>query len=206
MPRSFADKRRAAVDATMRDEVYRTSVKIITEEGIVALTLDRIAKEIGVSRPTLYNYFPDRAGIVTFIENRAFEPLGALLEEIVAAEGAAQDKLAQICTAVIDSVYRERALVLAIFHKEMLEGVVKDAKAAKRERAVALISKVLEHGIESGELRPLPVQAAAEVILGAITGLVDSMVYSGSFRTADEVVPPMLDVLLRGLEKTANTQ
>lgn len=196
----FAAKRRAAVDAAMRDEVYRTSVKILTEDGFAALTLDRIARDIGVSRPTLYNYFSDRAGVVNFIEDRVFEPLEASLDEIVAGDGTAADKLQAMCSAVIDSIYRERALVLAMFHKEMLDGAVKEAKAAKRERAIGLLSRVLEDGVRSGELREVALRPAAEVVFGAITGLVDGMVYSGRFVTADQAVPPMLDVLLRGLE------
>lgn len=195
----FAAKRRAAVDAAMRDEVYRTSVKILTEEGFAALTLDRIARDIGVSRPTLYNYFSDRAGVVNFIEDRVFEPLEASLEEIVAGDGSARDKLHAVCTAVIDSIYNERALVLAMFHKEMLDGAVKESKAAKRERAIGLLTRVLKEGVRSGELRDLQLRPAAEVIFGAITGLVDGMVYSGAFLPAAEVVPPMLDVLLLGL-------
>ncbi len=197
----FADKRRAAIDGAMRDEVYRTSVRILTEEGIAALTLDRIATEIGVSRPTLYNYFRDRAGVVTFIEDRVFAPLEALLDEIVGGHAPAREKLEALCTAVVDGVYRERALVLAIFHKEMLEGAVKEAKAAKRERAIGLVARVLEEGMRTGELRAVPVRSAAEVVFGAINGMVDSMVYSGRFRTGAEVVPPVLDVLLRGLDR-----
>lgn len=199
----FAHKRRAAVDAAMRDEVYRTSVKILTEEGFAALTLDRIATEIGVSRPTLYNYFPDRAGVVIFIENRLFAPLETLLDEIAAGPAPAREKLAALCTAVIDGVYQERALVLAVFHKEMLEGAVKQAKAAKRERAIALVAAIIDQGVRSGELRVVPVRAAAEVVFGAISGMVDSMVFSGRFRTAAETVPPLLDVILRGLARPA---
>ncbi len=198
----FADKKRAAIEAAMRDEVYRTSVEILTNEGFASLSLERLATEIGVSRPTLYNYFPDQAGVVIFIEDRVFESLEVEFDRIVTVEASATQKLESICTAVIECVSRERVLVLAMFHKDMLDGAVKDAKSARHKRVVSMICQVLEQGVQSGELRPIPIQAAAQVVFGALAGHVDSMIYSGEFLAAAEVVPPMLDVLLKGLENT----
>lgn len=197
----FTELKRAAVDAAMRDEVYRTSVKILVEEGLYSLTLDRLATEIGVSRPTLYNYFSDRAGVVSFIEDRVFENLGAELERIAGGAGTAREKLEAICNAIIDCIFQERILVLALFHKEMLEGELKDARAARRQQAMDVIVHVLEQGMSSGELRSLPLSAASQVVFGALAGHVDGMIYSGNFVPAAEVVPPMLDVLLGGLER-----
>lgn len=197
----FEEKKRAAIDAAMRDEVYLTSVKIITEEGIGALTLDRIAKAIGVSRPTLYNYFSDRAGVLIFLEDRIFEPLGVRIEEISASNAPASEKLEDICRTIIDSIYGDRALVSALFHKEIVDDAIKESKMTKRERAIGVMQQVIEEGVVSGEFRSVPNRAAAEVVFGAISCAVDNMVYSEKFRRADDVVPPMLNVLLGGLER-----
>lgn len=196
----FSDKRRAAVDAAMRDEVYRTSVKILTEEGMAGLTLDRIASEIGVSRPTLYNYFSDRADVVNFIADRLFEPLNELLDDIVARPIPAREKLDGVCSSVIDSIYQERALVEALFLTEMREGELRQGKADRRRNALRLISTILEEGVARGEFRPVPVSMAAELILGAIHSQLEGMIDSGHFLSADEVVPPLLDLLLVGLQ------
>ena len=198
--------RRAERQEWQRRYIQERAMNVFAASGYHGTTMEMVAEAAEVSKGTLYNYFSDRAHVVIFIENRVFEPLGQKLDEIVGGELPAVEKLRALCTEVIDSVYRERVLVLAMFHKEMLEGAVKEAKAAKRQRAVSHISQILEQGIQSGELRPVPVAAAAKVVLGAITGLVDSMVYSGDFLPAEDVVPPMLDVLLRGLERPSASE
>lgn len=195
----FAEKKRAAVDAVMRDSVYGSAVKIIKEEGLATLTLERIAREIGVSRATLYNYFSDRADVLSFIKERVFEPLEESLDAIAKGNAASTAKLEGICTVFIDSIYHERALILAVFHDEMLEGSAKKARAAKRERVIANISGVIEEGIACGEMRQMSVRAAAHVVLGSVIDLIETMIYSGEFQPASEVIPPILNVIFGGV-------
>jgi AcrR family transcriptional regulator len=48
-----------------RDRVAEVALQIIDEEGIEALSLERIANEIGVKAPSLYHHFADKAAILT---------------------------------------------------------------------------------------------------------------------------------------------
>ena len=195
----FADKRKAAVETAMKDAVYEAAVRILTEEGFGALTLDRIAKAIGVSRPTLYNYFNDRAAVVNFVEDRAFAPLVEMLDEVAASKDSAIEKLDKVCRAVLNRIVEERALVMALFQKEMPDSEILQGKKAKRDRALARIEQILRDGVAAGEFRPIPVEHAAQVVMGCLTGIIDTMVFSGDFKDPGETLPPMLDVLVRGL-------
>jgi AcrR family transcriptional regulator len=198
---SFADKRRAAVDAAMRDEVFNTSVKILADEGLSALTLDRIAKEVGVSRPTLYNYFPDRGGVLIYIEDRVFGKLTEKLDEIAANSTPAKQRLKSIATTAIESLTRESALLLAFFHQELIENAVLEAKAARRKRATDMVSKVIEDGIEAGEFRPLPAGLAAEIFFGIISGTIDKLVYFGQIDPESAETSEKIEILFTGLNK-----
>jgi len=88
MPR-YSQKQKAALTALMQDEAYRSAIEIIASEGLHGLTLERLAKKIGLSRASLYNYFADRDAIVTFVEERTFEPVISALEAIAGGDGGA---------------------------------------------------------------------------------------------------------------------
>jgi AcrR family transcriptional regulator len=57
--------RRAANKQRTRDALSRAAIALVSEEGIDALTADRIAAEAGVSRRTLFNYFPRVEDVLT---------------------------------------------------------------------------------------------------------------------------------------------
>lgn len=199
MPR-YSKKQKAALDALMREEVYRQARAIIEEEGLHGLTLERLAKRIGVSRGTLYNYFADRHAIVSFVEERTFEPVFAVLREIAAGERSAAAKLEAIASEIFAAVRKNLTLVVAL-SPEKFSGRDKRTHLERRERGLALFRRLIQEGIDRGEFRELSPVLVSEVLFGTIAGLIDNMAYVGEFRKPEEIVPTLMQVLLRGLKR-----
>lgn len=196
----YPEKRRQALEATMRDEVFRVASAILREDGLAAMTMDRIAREVGVSRATLYNYFADSDAVMNFVEARTFEPVVAQVEAVAEGDGAAPEKLTAIARVLFDSLYEDRALLMAVFAKKEMHGVRAEQKRQHRRKFLDVIEAVVAAGVAEGSLRQVPERLAAEVFLGALGGLIDSMVYAADFKTADEIVPGLMDILLAGLD------
>ena len=198
MPR-YSEKKRAALDAMMKEEVYRVAVEILTREGMAALTMERIAKEVGVSRGTLYNYFADSDAVMIFVEERTFEPLQRKVEEIVSGAFAPVEKLRTISRAIFTALYEDRSLVMALFPTHESSGPRCDHKAEQHTRAVDALQRVVREGIADGSFRKVPPVLVGRIYFGAVTGLLESMVYSGEFLAPDDVVPGFVDFFLSGL-------
>ncbi|HTC82023.1 MAG TPA: helix-turn-helix domain-containing protein, partial [Acidimicrobiia bacterium] len=47
-----------------KDASARAALEIIDAEGLEALSLERLAKELGVRAPSLYHHFADKAEIL----------------------------------------------------------------------------------------------------------------------------------------------
>lgn len=196
----YSEKRRAALEATMQDEVHRVAAEILRAEGLAALSMDRIAREIGVSRGTLYNYFADADSVLNFVEARTVEPILAAVEELAAGGAAPDEQLAAVARTLLGGLYDDRALAMALFAKQELHGSRAKQKVAHRDRFLNVVTDIMRSGIEAGALREVPPRLAAEVFLGAIAGLIDMMMYSGEFKPADELVPGLMDVIVGGLQ------
>ena len=199
MPR-YSERQKVALDALMKDDTYRHALEIIESDGLQGLTLDRLAKRIGVSRGSLYNYFADRDAIVDFVEERTFEPLVAVLERIVDGDGSAAAKLGAITNEVLAAV-RENLTVVVALSPEKHSNRDKQSHLRRRERGLDLLHRVVREGIDKGEFRELPPDLVSEVLYGAITGLIDNMAYSGEFRKPEEIVPTMMEIFLSGLKR-----
>jgi TetR/AcrR family fatty acid metabolism transcriptional regulator len=197
----YPEKRRQALEATMRQEVFRVASGILREAGLKALTMDRIAREVGVSRATLYNYFADSDAVMNFVEARAFEPVAERVADIVANADSAPEKLEAVARTVLGALYEERALLMALFAKQALHGPRAEQKRRHRARILDQVQMVITAGIAEGSLRQVPPRLAADAFMGALGGLIDSMVYADAFRPADEIVPGLMDVLRFGLDR-----
>jgi len=199
MPR-YTEKQKAALDALMRDDVHRHAVEIIESEGLPALTLDQLAKAVGVSRATLYNYFADRDAIVDFVEDRTFSPVLDVLEEIGGRDLPPPAKMEAFVSKIFEALYENRVLVVALsptHHKGPQQG----GQAARFNRALAVCRNIVQQGIDAGDFRALPTDLAGEIILSSMSGLVDTMAQSGELRKPQEIVPTFMTIVLGGLNR-----
>jgi len=195
----YPEKRRAALEATMQSEVHRVASAILREEGLDALTMDRIAREVGVSRGTLYNYFADADAVLNFVEARTFDPIAERVEQVAAEPGSPALRLEAVARTVLDALYKDRALAMALFAKKELQGPRAEQKRCHREHFIEVVSAIVTSGIADGSLRRMEPTLAADLFLGAMSGLIDSMMYAGELKPADELVPGLMDVMLRGM-------
>ena len=65
--------RRAEKRAAKQVELLDTAMHIITSEGLEALTIARLAKDMGASVGGLYRYYPSKEAIIVALENRAIQ-------------------------------------------------------------------------------------------------------------------------------------
>ena len=56
--------------ALTRDEVVATAIKLLDEVGLAGLTLRRLAKELGISAPTLYWHVKDKRELLDLMAER----------------------------------------------------------------------------------------------------------------------------------------
>ena len=196
----YSDKQKAALDTLMKEDVFAQTVKLIADEGLSGLTMERLARGVGVSRATLYNYFKDRDALVEFVEDRTFAPLFESLERIAIGDLPPTEKLRTMAEEIFRGVFENRALVVALT-PEKHRTSSHECQGARRRRARESVERVLREGVEGGEFRSLPVDATAELFLSAIVGLIDTMVFEAEFRKAEAIVPNLMDVFLGGLTR-----
>lgn len=184
----------------MRDDVYRHALRIIETDGLSGLTVDGIAKAIGVSRGTLYNYFADRDAIVDFVEDRTFTPLLDAIDEIADGDLESAAKLEAIAAAVFAGVHENFALVMAL-SPEKPRRYSRDCKQEGHRRGQAAIQRVIEQGMNEGNFRDLPLELTAEIFLSSVAGMIDHMARRGEFRKPEQIVPTFMDIFLKGLKR-----
>ncbi len=202
MPR-YSEKQRAALDALMKDDVYCQAMEIITAEGLSALTMERLATDVGVARGTLYNYFTDRDAVVDYLEERTFAPVLAAIQELADGALPPDEKLSTIAQWIFTATYNDRALVVALVPNKHA-GANRQCQERRHVSALAAVEAVVREGVEGGVFRSLVPELAAEIFLSAVIGMIDTMAFTGKFLPPDEVVPTFTELMLSGFRSASN--
>jgi AcrR family transcriptional regulator len=89
-----------------REEAKEVALRQLAESGTGGLSLNAIAREIGLSGPALYRYFANRDALLTALVTDGFEAVGDALED---AAASAADRSPEERLRVVLGVFRERA-------------------------------------------------------------------------------------------------
>ena len=83
----------------VRDAILDTTAALVTEHGLLAVTMSQIAEETGIGRATLYKYFPDVESIVLAWHDREMSAHLAYLAEVRDREHDARARLEAVLEA-----------------------------------------------------------------------------------------------------------
>ncbi len=187
-----------------RDLILDATDRLLATTGFRSITMDDIAAAAGVSRRTIYMYFPSKDEVGLSSIDRVVESTHGHLERIAEAEGDPSARLHQILVERvlyrIDSVRPYRASLNELFE------AVRPAYMARRkrhhDREIALVARVLEGGRACGKLSFDDAAATAATLVQATNAFLP---YSlgveelGERARIEEGVRRMADLLLRSL-------
>jgi AcrR family transcriptional regulator len=130
--------------------ILAAAMQIVTDEGIAGLSMSSLASRAGVSRQTLYNYFPDVDAVLTGL----FEMGNAGAAELagrVQAEADPHAALRIFVEAVVEAVALGHPSPMAL--AAALPAALREALAEHEEQAEQLLVDVLRRGRDDGVFR-----------------------------------------------------
>jgi len=195
--------RRECVTAMMKDTIYDAASSLLEQHGTDGLTMDRVAKKVGVATASLYNYFRDKDDLLQFFYTRLAEPCFLAMEEIAKVELPAPQKLVSMLRT---------ALRYAIEHKGFLRLLAgmdfeSEIRTTTRPRLLRIFEAVFEQGIREGYFRPHNPTHTSRMFLGCFSELFDLRAIGGSDEEATGFVEAVVDAILNGFhaEKTVSS-
>ncbi|WP_067680973.1 TetR/AcrR family transcriptional regulator [Tsuneonella dongtanensis] len=141
-------KRRTRLDpAERRRLILDHAAEVIAQEGVSALSMERIGREAGVSKSLVYNYFPNLNELLSELLERELRRLRRMQGQ--AAEGAETfEGLVRAVTHVYLKYIDERGLLLERLQAEPHVSAVHDPTEYGRETAVDYLTELVMRHFE----------------------------------------------------------
>ncbi len=150
-----------------REQLLDAALRTAVDDGFAAVTMDRIARAAGVTRPVVYGLFPDRAALLSALLERETKRARAALAPAlppVPSPGDVVDPTELLVTGL--GAYLRAASEapdtwrLVLFPAEGAPPELQAAVATSREEALDQIRRLLAWGIAAGSGGGRPASAA----------------------------------------------
>ncbi len=172
--------RREREKLARRQEMLNAARVVFAEKGFSAATITEIAQRAEFGKGTLYNYFDGgKEDLLRAILDRMYEDLNAITAEAFDPSKLQTKPLRDLFHSYLERVfayYQGNLDVFLILLKEAYRLILADEEqmssyfATQRRGLVDTLRPMLEYGISSSQLKPMPVDALGQLILGNIKG------------------------------------
>lgn len=192
-----------------RDEILNVAEAHLTRLGYRGVSLHAIAKEVGLSKPSLYHHFPDgKEELFVAILDRSLGAARTALESVISSHRSPTEQLRAAMHWLMHEPERGRGIELmhdvTRFVDEKYHAAVADAYLNAHYRP---IHEVIAAGVRADEFRAVDPVFVTWSILGLIGGLMEvnllapttpaPRIDGGEAQLAEEA----LDFLLHGIAK-----
>lgn len=104
----------------LRQSLLDSSLQLLCDEGLEALSLRRLAERCGVSRAAPYHHFADKQALLAAVAEQGFVQLGSLLQVVTGNEQIAlRDRLHQAVLGYLDFALEQPALYALMFGQSL---------------------------------------------------------------------------------------
>jgi len=132
--------------AARREQILAVTKEIIEESGFHAVSIDRVAREAGVTRPVVYTHFGDLDGLLNAVVDRGNQgTLEALAQIVPTPGGQPQEVLVDSLRRFLETVRADPATWrLALLPPESAPVLLADRIARDRANVVRRLAAVVE--------------------------------------------------------------
>lgn len=188
----------SAVDAERVDAIVQAAHRLFLAPGFAGMSMDDLARELGMSKKTIYRYFPDKRSLLTEVLDRQFAAIERALT--AAAEQSAGEPFDVRVRRFLIAAGTELGRIGAA---QLSSGRGGDAflRLYVEQRVDAAIYQPLKELFQDGHrqgLLPAPPELVGEIIRGALERLLNSRLpYELEYSAAD-LLSATVDTVLHG--------
>ena len=180
-------------------ELIASVAQLFMRLGIKSLTMDEIARQLGVSKKTLYKYASDKKELVSKAVQLAIDEEESLLSEMHEANGNAIDKIFAINTMISEKLQSIQPAVIFDMQKYYPEAWA----IMEQHKSVFIHNQIkenLEEGIKQGLYRNnMNPELVTRIYVTLINSIFDSPLYSLSNHSFKETHTEVARYHLRGI-------
>lgn len=197
-------ERRLREKENLREEILDAARELFVKEGYESVSMRKIAEKIEYSPTTIYLYFADKAELLYCLCQETFEQLRKSMEVLGQESNDPLSCLKKSMKIYIDfglehPNHYKVAFIIKPEHQENADLYLSEQSSG--QKAYSCMRKVVEEGINQGQLRAGDVEATTQVIWAAIHGVTSLLITHTQFPWVEKnrLISLMIDTITDSL-------
>jgi len=183
-----------------RLDILNGALKVFSKYGLHKAKMEDIAKEAGVGKGTIYEYFDSKKELFQEMIKYGIEQYSDEITSTFLSDESIQTKLRDFCISHGKFVGQHIDMAQTLLaQSEVLSHEMKCWMMKYRIELGKKIAKVLKAGVEKGELRKdLDIEIASYAIFGTINQYYSKKIFYDNENYNDIDPSPIVDTLMNG--------
>lgn len=197
-----ARSRRVENTESTRQALVKSAVVLFTKKGYAGTSLDEIAKRARVTKGALYHHFNGKQALFEAafedVESQVVRRLSAVLfagGDIWETVRAGLGEFLQVC---LEPSYQR----IVVHEAPAVMGWERWREAEERY-TFGVIREAVQALVDAGEFTPLPIEALAHVVYGALSAGASTIAGSARPKQTSAEVGQVVDAVMQGLRVAA---
>ena len=191
--------------AEARERIVAAALEQLAEGGYASASIQAIAARAGIATGTVYRHFRSKSDLFAEVFRRASQREVEVFEQATADDGrSAAERVAAATEAFARRALASPTRAYALL-AEPVDAAVDTERLVFRRGYRDVLVKVLDQGVERGELEPHDKETTAAALVGAIgETLVGPLAAERSGHAPDPLVAAVVQFATRSLPRRAH--
>lgn len=190
------------------DEVLDAALAVFVEKGFAAARVEDVARRAGVSKGTVYLYFPSKEALIEGIVRRAVAPIALrALPDLETFDGDPRMPITMLMMILVEQLGQpDKIAVPKLILREVMSfpAIATFYRQEVLDKVIPALTGLIRRGVETGKLRPVDPELTVRSIIGPLLahmalGELFGIKPEGEGLSLDRLVANHLDILFHGL-------
>jgi len=194
-------RNRTLWQAYKRQSIQEAVIRLICREGLKSVTMERVAREVGIAKGTVYLHYADKNELLEAVKESALTPMMARLDEVFFGQETPEGKL-RACALRYLSYFEERRDLFRIlrFEREVVRVQGSRYQSERYQHLVQQTARIIDRGKHDGTFREVDAHKVAAMFVDSAFALMNQRLLSQKPAPVQEDADLIGDLFIRGLK------
>ncbi|SRR5712691_7895278 len=193
---------RSPWESYKRQSIQEAVIRLICREGLKSVTMERVAREVGIAKGTVYLHYRDKQELLDEVKSSALAPMMHKVEHILRSDGAPDQRLREASLAYLSYFDEHRDLFrVLMYEREVMRVQGSRYQSTRYQRLVHETSRVIGEGVRTGAFRDVDPHNVAAMFIEAMFALMNQRLRSEKPAPVEQDASLIGDLFIHGLER-----
>lgn len=181
-----------------KQQLLKAFQSLVSQKGLRETTLDDLAKQLKISKKTIYKYYNSKDELVAELVDEIIADLTKIAEQSMKSNLPPMERCLAVFANVGGYLCRLNQRVMADI-ENYYPNLFERMERIRAER-IAGFTEILKNGVSSGDFKPINSIVASKMIAASIEAVLNPAFLNKSGLTTDEAISTLKTIFLQGIQ------